>query len=529
MPELIIKGWMLDAARLPEPLPYYRRVIDLCAGWGFNTILFRVADDQGSALRFTSHPELVTHPQAYSAADLAGLAAYASSRGIDLIPEVESFGHTGFITRSPEHAHLLDAQPGVDTFTGVIPNHPETMAILDDLYREVAAIFPSRYLHAGCDEVNWGGSAYSRAAIAERGRAGVWSEHLRRLNGLARSHSKELMIWADHVLGGEESPALLKSLPRDVILVDWNYWENEPARSTGWDARGGPIQANARRALEGGFRLVGAPAWGWCRWGVRAGESQLRNVDAFADIYRAIPDQNCQGVIVTNWVPSRFIQGAIWDAPAYAGAALTEGSGAARRFALPRFVAAHYGAQWDATWADVFRTLYQITPPRRGCSPAWMAPFQPPVWSDADGLAAVAHAADLLIALDLPFVRLKEQLAVCGAGVRENLADFQSFVLAVETLEHIHWRCAVVRDAALTATATAKTGDIIKAIARRDAALLEALEGEWERNRFPNTPARDGLLADLSVEDQTLYSMRKAAAFTAELTVQPERFAALVG
>ena len=51
-----IKGWMIDAARLPEPLPYYRKVIDFCAGWGFNVILFRLADDQGSALCFASHP-----------------------------------------------------------------------------------------------------------------------------------------------------------------------------------------------------------------------------------------------------------------------------------------------------------------------------------------------------------------------------------------------------------------------------------------------------------------------------------------
>src|SRR5512138_2145289 len=145
MPELQIKGWMIDAARLPEPLPYYRRVIDFCAAWGLNTVLFRLADDQGSACHFTSHPELITHPNAYTAAELAELAAYAASRGVDLIPEVESFGHTGFITRSPAHAHLLDAQPGEGTFTGIIPTHPQTLAILADLYREVTGIFPSRY------------------------------------------------------------------------------------------------------------------------------------------------------------------------------------------------------------------------------------------------------------------------------------------------------------------------------------------------------------------------------------------------
>src|SRR5512138_568696 len=101
-----IKGWMIDAARLPEPLPAYRRLIDFCAEWGFNTLLFRLADDQGSALRFASHPELATQANAYTPAELTDLAAYAAARGIDLIPEVESFGHTGWITRAPAHAAL---------------------------------------------------------------------------------------------------------------------------------------------------------------------------------------------------------------------------------------------------------------------------------------------------------------------------------------------------------------------------------------------------------------------------------------
>jgi N-acetyl-beta-hexosaminidase len=109
---------MIDAARLPEPLSYYRRLIDFCADWGFNAILFRLADDQGSAFRFTSHPELITHPHAFTAQELSCLSGYAASRGIDLIPEIESFGHTAYITRAPQHSHLQDSRPsGVDQFT----------------------------------------------------------------------------------------------------------------------------------------------------------------------------------------------------------------------------------------------------------------------------------------------------------------------------------------------------------------------------------------------------------------------------
>jgi len=52
--ELKLRGFMLDAARLPEPLPYYRQVIDMCAAFGFNATS-GVADE-------LARPCLYQHP-----------------------------------------------------------------------------------------------------------------------------------------------------------------------------------------------------------------------------------------------------------------------------------------------------------------------------------------------------------------------------------------------------------------------------------------------------------------------------------
>ena len=164
-----MRGLMVDAGRVPESMDYYRRVMEFCADWELNTLHFRLADDQGSALRFTSVPGLVTHRNAFTPEQLKGLADYAKAHGVALIPELESFGHTGYITRSPRYAHLLDADPqNSSEFTGVCPVNPETLHLFEKLYREVAAIFPSTYFHGGCDEVNWGGSALSRKALADQ-------------------------------------------------------------------------------------------------------------------------------------------------------------------------------------------------------------------------------------------------------------------------------------------------------------------------------------------------------------------------
>lgn len=151
-----MRGLMVDAGRVPESMDYYRRVVEFCADWELNTLQFRLADDQGSALRFATVPDLLIHKNAFTPEQLKSLADYAKSHGVDLIPELESFGHTGYITRSPAYAHLLDdSLQGSSEFTGVIPVNPETLQLFEKLYREVAAIFPSIYFHGGCDEVNW--------------------------------------------------------------------------------------------------------------------------------------------------------------------------------------------------------------------------------------------------------------------------------------------------------------------------------------------------------------------------------------
>ncbi|HTF68679.1 MAG TPA: family 20 glycosylhydrolase, partial [Edaphobacter sp.] len=166
-----MRGLMVDAGRVPESIDYYRRVIEFCADWELNTLHFRLADDQGSALRFTSVPDLLTHKNAFTPEQLKSLADYAKSHGVDLIPELESFGHTGYITCSPAYAHLLDGSAqGRSEFTGIIPVSPETLHLFDTLYREVASIFPSIYFHGGCDEVDWGASPLSRKALETKTR-----------------------------------------------------------------------------------------------------------------------------------------------------------------------------------------------------------------------------------------------------------------------------------------------------------------------------------------------------------------------
>jgi Glycosyl hydrolase family 20, catalytic domain len=511
-----MRGLMVDAGRVPEKLDYYHRVVDFCAEWGFNALQFRLADDQGSALRFASVSGLITHTNAFTPKQLRDLAEYGQHRGVDVFPEIESFGHTGYITRSPAFAHLLDRDPsGSEEFSGVSPVDPATLELMTRLYREVASIFPSSYLHGGCDEVNWGGSARSRQALESRSRAQIWADYLNALHRVAAELHRELIVWGDFVLHKE--PQILDLLDKRIIIMDWNYGENSAA----------PLHDTLEKIAAHGCRAIGAPALSCYRWGARVGAEQLRNVDAYANAYLASNEPASLGVVVTNWIPSRYIQNSIWDGFAYAAVALRDGSATAQTSGFQRFVEKHYQATWNQQWAKVFESLYNSAPWWPGGETAsWRGLALPVPWSSDAQLTAVLRAG---VPPPNPFTRLSSLLVLLEPSVLTNLSDFQAFALCVRYLERMFWRETVVAEqASLRPLDRARAASLIQAIAARDQALMDALTIDWDTGRFANAPAASRPVIDLQPKDQLLFQWKQAARYSAALARNPDRFCALL-
>ena len=507
-----MRGLMVDAGRLPESVEYYRRVIEFCAEWELNALQFRLADDQGSAIRFASVPDLAAHTDALTPEQLKGLAEYAQSHGVDLIPELESFGHTGYITRSPAYAHLLDNDPrGISEFTGVIPVHPETLQIFEKLYRELASIFPSKYLHGGCDEVNWGGSALSRKALQTKTRTQIWAEYLNSLNHIAQGLGKEWIVWGDVVLHKE--PEVLGLLNKNILIMDWNYSDNNSAR----------VRETLLKVVANGSRAIGAPGLVNYKWGARVGVEQLRNIDAYAEAYLAEDTPGSLGVILTNWVPSRYIQNSIWDGFAYAAVAFQQGTATAQTSGFHRFVEKHYGAEWNESWGHAFESIYAAAPSIKDRETAsWMGLHLPVPWSSDEQLAALLKDGS---PQPNPFTRLRSLLVELEPLVMKNLGDFQAFALSVEYLERMFWREAVILEHRAEKPQARDEADLlIKVIADHDQMLEEALSRDWDHGRSPLSRAKTELLPYLRPKDQMIFQWKQAAAYSASLARHPERF-----
>jgi hypothetical protein len=507
-----IRGVMVDAARVPETMAYYRRVIEFCADWQLNTLHFRLTDDQGTALRFASVPGLVNHEHAFTPDQLRDLIRFASAHGVDLLPEIESFGHTGFITRSKAYKHLLDdSTEGSSEFTGVIPVHPETLHLFEKLYREIAAIFPAPYLHGGCDEVNWGGSDLSQRALRSKSRSQIWAEYLNTLGRTAESLGKQFIVWGDLVL--HKDPTILNGLNKTTIIMDWNYWDT--------DAVAFRDAINTVKAH--GARAIGAPGLISYRWGARAGVSQLANIDAFAEAYLQTDNPASLGVILTNWVPSRYVQNSIWDGFAYAAVAFNDGPAIARTSAFQRFVERHYRAEWNDAWRQAFQLIYDAAPSFGERAESGLGLRMPVPWSTDAELKASLQSK--MPPPSNPFSRILELLRTLVPSVRANQPDFRAFVLCVEYLDEVFWRESTIREHAGAKSLTqAEAAALIDEIAERDRKLAVALSTDWDTGRFPDAPAKTAPLYGNQPKDQLVFQFNRAAAYSAALAQRPARF-----
>jgi hypothetical protein len=315
-----INGIMIDCARVLERPAYYFRLVEFLADWGMNTLVLHFTDDHGCAVALPGFEELAM-PHAFSAADIRRLVAHAAARGVEVIPELETFGHIRYLTALPRYRHLgLHCGTRKLTFNALNPLNAESVALMDRLIGAVAQLFPSPHLHLGCDEVNLAGCMTTMsvgATLLKKGvpnivrqnyhapgldEAAVWSGYVNTMIGLARRHGKIPLIWADHPV---KNAAIARQVGKDVVAVHWHY-ESEAAAE--------PV---LRLQAAGYGRILLAPSLACYRHRFLPVAGALANTRAMVRVAVAT---GAAGVINTIWCPFRYFQGAMGYGIAFSGA-----------------------------------------------------------------------------------------------------------------------------------------------------------------------------------------------------------------
>ncbi|MGW3244221.1 beta-N-acetylhexosaminidase [Streptomyces sp. NPDC001070] len=161
------RGAMLDVARHFFTVDEVERYIDQLALYKINRLHLHLTDDQGWRIAVDGLPRLASRGGStevgggpggfYTKADYRQLVAYAGSRYMTVVPEIDMPGHTNAALAS--YAGLNCDGVARELYTGTavgfsslcVPK-PATSAFVDTVLREVAAMTPGPYLHIGGDE-----------------------------------------------------------------------------------------------------------------------------------------------------------------------------------------------------------------------------------------------------------------------------------------------------------------------------------------------------------------------------------------
>ena len=237
------RGFMLDVSRHFFDKDYVMETIDQLALLKMNTLHLHLVDDQGWRIEIKKYPKLTevggfrvdqedkpwnarptpelgketTYGGFYTQEDIKEIVAYAESRGITVVPEIEMPAHVmSAIAAYPElscfQKPIMVPSGGVWPITDIYcPGKETTFEFLENVLLEVMELFPSRYIHVGGDEAtktNWEKCTDCKKRIQEEGLETVeelQSYFIRRMERFLSSKGRTLLGW-DEILEGGLAP-----------------------------------------------------------------------------------------------------------------------------------------------------------------------------------------------------------------------------------------------------------------------------------------------------------------------------------
>ncbi len=252
---------------------------------------------------YPGHEKVWQQTGTISPEDIEFLDSECRARGIELVPNQNSFGHlTGWLSK-PEYRHLAEAPDGFSDPWGSHRPYPfslspavdEVDGFLDELYTDLLPHFTSRRFNVGLDETFDLGQGRSAGLIAElasqdpspaarhNATGRVYLDMLQRVHRLVATSGRTMYFWSDII---QNHPDLISELPPSVVAIEWGYEADHD-----FDSR-------CRRLHEAGIPFLTAP--GTSVWNSVAG--RLSNAaENIANAVEATLRYDGRGILLTDW------------------------------------------------------------------------------------------------------------------------------------------------------------------------------------------------------------------------------------
>lgn len=256
-PQYVWRGYMQDVSRTFYPVEVVKKYLDIMALYKLNVLHFHLTDDQGWRIEIRKYPQLTSplttrfaekhnEPEErsgfYTQQQIKELVEYAAERHIRIVPEIDIPGHSwptllvypelGVNNKhNPEYVFPFLASWGYwgNQFTPntLDPTKEEVYLFLDQIFEEIASLFPSEYIHFGGDEVRhvvWDAEPHITAFKKEHGMKtslDLQNYFVERVCRIIKSKGKKPIGWNDILANPEgltSETAIMSWLGEEAIL-----------------------------------------------------------------------------------------------------------------------------------------------------------------------------------------------------------------------------------------------------------------------------------------------------------------------
>lgn len=231
-PGKVYRGVLIDVARRWNSPRALRQVIQMARYYKVKYMVIHLTDDHAWTFPSKAFPKLGSKntgfrgpaPRVYTEQELLDLVKFADERGVTLVPEIESPGHSGHLRGTyPETFGFYEEGVSKPLYTVDIAN-PNAYEGMKQLIDEACAIFKSSpYVHIGNDEAAIGSvdrdTDHYKAFLKKAGANGsyeLYTYYTTQLNEYVKANGKRTIMWGDGPKSHGDNRA-----PADIIRMVW--------------------------------------------------------------------------------------------------------------------------------------------------------------------------------------------------------------------------------------------------------------------------------------------------------------------
>ncbi len=337
-PQFTHRSFMLDISRDRVPTnETLRWLVDVLATLRYSELQLYTEH----TFAFAGHEVVWNEASPLLPTEMAELSAYCEARGLELVANVNTFGHMGRWLKHPEYRHRAECPDGPPEFLERLLGGPACLAPTEDnaefalsLAREMLAATGGTRINIGADEPFELGHGVSAERSKRLGRGAVYREHLSRIVEPLIADGQEVLFWGDEF---RHDPESISWIPEGATCVMWTY-EAPHADSRVYDRIPQAVKdflslpedgylgfgSHARLVIEGE-----KPVWlacGTSSWNTLLGRSAnaAGNIDDAATVGAS---GGVEGFMLTDWGDNGHLQPLAVSLPAIVRGAVASWTG----------------------------------------------------------------------------------------------------------------------------------------------------------------------------------------------------------